>query len=106
MLVIILPQKRSCMSFDVNSTQHQIHIRKIPALNADNEAKAFWESIKKRRGKCTVYTLLKDASVGEGVGKPDFSVSFYGGPFCGTVFVAYDLKQACFHHPFFQLKKY
>ncbi|XP_050713175.1 phosphatidylinositol 4-phosphate 3-kinase C2 domain-containing subunit beta-like isoform X2 [Eriocheir sinensis] len=45
--------KRSCMTFDGISTQCHIHLRKIPALNADNEAKAFWDSIKKRRGEYT-----------------------------------------------------
>lgn len=49
--VIFLLQKRSGMKFDGISTSCHIHLCKIPALSADDEARAFWDSIKKRRGK-------------------------------------------------------
>lgn len=44
-------QKRHSLKFDGQSSPCRIHLRKIPALNADDEAKAFWESIKQRRGE-------------------------------------------------------
>lgn len=49
-------QKRSGVSFDGTNSTNQIHLRKIPALSADDEARAFWDSIKKRRG--TKFYLL------------------------------------------------
>ncbi|XP_045593845.1 phosphatidylinositol 4-phosphate 3-kinase C2 domain-containing subunit alpha isoform X2 [Procambarus clarkii] len=46
-----MAKKRSGVSFDGKSSTSQVHLRKIPALNADDEARAFWNSIKKRRGE-------------------------------------------------------
>ena len=54
--VIFILQKRSCITVDGNSTFSHIHLCKIPALSADNEARAFWDSIKKRRGKIVLFT--------------------------------------------------
>nr|XP_053643697.1 LOW QUALITY PROTEIN: phosphatidylinositol 4-phosphate 3-kinase C2 domain-containing subunit beta-like [Cherax quadricarinatus] len=46
-------KKRSGVSFDGRASTSQVHVRKIPALSADDEARAFWNCIKKRRGEYT-----------------------------------------------------
>ncbi|KAK3877587.1 hypothetical protein Pcinc_017702 [Petrolisthes cinctipes] len=46
-------KRRESLKFEGHSSPCRIQLRKIPALNADDEAKAFWESIKKRRGEYT-----------------------------------------------------
>ncbi|KAK7070689.1 Phosphatidylinositol 4-phosphate 3-kinase C2 domain-containing subunit alpha [Halocaridina rubra] len=46
-------KKRSAILFDGKSGSGQILLRKIPALSADGEARAFWDCIKKRRGEYT-----------------------------------------------------
>ncbi|KAG7163556.1 Phosphatidylinositol 4-phosphate 3-kinase C2 domain-containing subunit alpha-like [Homarus americanus] len=47
-------EKRSgVVAFDGKSSTKQIFLRKIPALSADDEARAFWDSIKSRRGEYT-----------------------------------------------------
>ncbi|XP_063885765.1 phosphatidylinositol 4-phosphate 3-kinase C2 domain-containing subunit beta-like isoform X1 [Scylla paramamosain] len=46
-------KKRSCLKFDGTSTSSHIQLCKIPALSADDEARAFWDSIKRRRGEYT-----------------------------------------------------
>lgn len=48
-----LEKKQSEELFDGKASTNQIHLRKIPALSADDEARAFWDSIKKRRGEYT-----------------------------------------------------
>lgn len=44
-------QKRSGVVLDGKSSTRQIRLLKIPALSADDEARAFWDCIKKRRGE-------------------------------------------------------
>ncbi|XP_068208817.1 phosphatidylinositol 4-phosphate 3-kinase C2 domain-containing subunit beta isoform X2 [Palaemon carinicauda] len=46
-------KKRSAVLIDGKSSSGQILLRKIPALNADDEARAFWDCIKKRRVEYT-----------------------------------------------------
>ncbi|XP_068208822.1 phosphatidylinositol 4-phosphate 3-kinase C2 domain-containing subunit beta isoform X4 [Palaemon carinicauda] len=48
-----LAEKRSAVLIDGKSSSGQILLRKIPALNADDEARAFWDCIKKRRVEYT-----------------------------------------------------
>ncbi|XP_042231376.1 phosphatidylinositol 4-phosphate 3-kinase C2 domain-containing subunit alpha-like isoform X2 [Homarus americanus] len=49
-----MEKKRSgVVAFDGKSSTKQIFLRKIPALSADDEARAFWDSIKSRRGEYT-----------------------------------------------------
>nr|XP_027227841.1 phosphatidylinositol 4-phosphate 3-kinase C2 domain-containing subunit beta-like isoform X1 [Penaeus vannamei]XP_027227842.1 phosphatidylinositol 4-phosphate 3-kinase C2 domain-containing subunit beta-like isoform X1 [Penaeus vannamei]XP_027227843.1 phosphatidylinositol 4-phosphate 3-kinase C2 domain-containing subunit beta-like isoform X1 [Penaeus vannamei] len=48
-----MEKKRSGVVLDGKSSTRQIRLLKIPALSADDEARAFWDCIKKRRGEYT-----------------------------------------------------
>ncbi|XP_076040725.1 phosphatidylinositol-4-phosphate 3-kinase catalytic subunit Pi3K68D isoform X2 [Oratosquilla oratoria] len=42
---------RTCVLFDGKTTSKVIHLKKIPKLSADDEARAFWENVRKLRNE-------------------------------------------------------